>query len=341
MSEYIETTLSNSPSYLEETLSLLEDAFKYPSHHKFLTDFYPLLGTHNHNHCHILIKDNKVVGHIGVNKRTISYKGDTLEVILIGAIAIHSSYRGQGVFSKFFKSILKTYKDKASLMFLWSDLTSLYNKFDFYEAGGIIQTGRKTLLKESIASSWIESNFKDISNDHFEQIKNLYNKRADLHVIREEKHWSAIKEISSARLFYKLDKSDNIDSYFILGKGNDLSDIIHEYASSDEQSFLNEFDTYKLWLPERYNSIYHKKDIHFGYFISITNLPKFSSFLFGITDKRLELTGSSKEEYIFKFDDKEFNLEKNAFLTSLFGPNPIKEFEEVFPGLMIHGLDSI
>lgn len=341
MTKYIETTLAHSPNFFDETLSLLETAFKYPSHQSFLTDFYPLLGTHNHEHCHILVQDGKVVGHIGINRRTLLCKSQKLEVLLIGGIAIHPSFQGQGVFSSFFESILDKYRDKAALMFLWSDLTSLYNKFDFYEAGGIIQTGRKTLLKESLDSSWIESNLKDISIEQFREIKSLYNSKSRPHLLRTENDWSAIREVQSAKLYYKENENNEISSYFIIGKGNDLPGIIHEYFAKDEEQFFKEVDTAKLWLPELYNSLYHKKEIHYGHFVSISSFPQFSTFLLNITDSELSLNASDKEKIYFNFKDTEYALEKSQFLTSLFGPNPIEEFENIFKGFMINGLDSV
>jgi GNAT superfamily N-acetyltransferase len=341
MSDYIQTTLANSPNFFDETISLLEQSFEYPSHQSFLTDFYPLVGPSNHNHCHLLIDKQKVIGHIGIRKRKLSYKGETLEVILLGGIAIHPNYRGQGIFSDFFKSIIEIYNKDAALMFLWSDLSSLYKKFNFYEAGGVIQTGRQTLLNESLSSDWIESNLKSISNDQFEDIKSLYNDRKDLHLIRDERYWSAIREVSSARLFYKVNSQEKILSYFILSKGHDLDGIIHEYNVENEKDFFKEIDCFKLWLPENFNKFYHKKEIHFGFFVNLTDITKLSSFIAKITNQRLLITGKESEKIYFTFDNNEFDLDEQLFTTSLFGPNPIKEFEDVFPGLMINGLDSI
>lgn len=341
MSEYIQTTLANSPNFFNETISLLEESFEYPTHHSFLIDFYPLVGPSNHDHCHLLIDDQKVIGHIGIRKRKLSYKGKQLDVALIGGIAIHSKYRGQGVFSRFFKDILKKYEKDVSLMFLWSDLSSLYNKFNFYEAGGVIQTGRKILLKESLNPNWIETNLKSISNEQFEEIKHIYNQRKDFHLLRDESYWSAIREVSSAKVFIKKDSNDSIYSYFILGKGHDLDGIIHEYNVEDEKDFFTEIDCYKLWLPESKNKLFHKKEIRFGYFIKISDLKRFSNFVSQITNGRLVIKGKELNKIFFSFDNNDFELEEQLFTTSLFGPNPIKEFENIFPSLMINGLDSI
>ena len=341
MSGYIQTTLANSPNFFDETISLLEEAFEYPSHQSFLIDFYPLIGPSNHNHCHLLIDNQKVIGHIAVRKRTLTYKSKNLDVALIGGIAIHPKYRGQGVFSNFFKTIIKKYSNDVALMLLWSDLTSLYNKFNFYEAGGVIQTGRKTLLTESLDQNWIESNLKLISNEQFEEIKKLYNSRKDFHLLRDESYWSAIREVSSARLFFKKNDNNSIESYFILGKGQDLEGVIHEYNVVDEEQFFKEMDCYKLWLPESLNRIFHKKEISFGFFINLTDIKKLSSFVGQISDQRLLIKGKQLDNIYFSFDNKEFELKEQLFTTALFGPNPIKEFEEVFPSLMINGLDSI
>ncbi|WP_127715161.1 GNAT family N-acetyltransferase [Halobacteriovorax sp. HLS] len=340
MSRYIQSTLAKNPSFFEETISLLERSFNYPKHHSFLTDFYPLISPSNHDDCHIIIDEEKVIAHVAIKKRKISFKGQSLDVGFIGGIAVDSKYRGQGVFSTFFKDILSKYNEELALMFLWSDQSSLYEKFFFYECGGMIQTGKKVLLEESLPPQWKKSNLKDIPLPLFKSLSVLYEKEQGFKVTRTKNDWSLIREISSTKIFYKND-GNNILEYFLLGKGHDLEGIIHEHYFSNTEKSLNQLDIYKLWLSEDFNKIYRKKEILYGYFIKIANVKKLDIFLTKISNSRINLISKDEKSIQFKFDEKEYSLSLKEFTNSLFGPNQIKEFSEILPSLFINGVDSI
>ncbi|OUR93098.1 hypothetical protein A9Q84_21580 [Halobacteriovorax marinus] len=342
MSKLIQTTLAKAPNFFNETLSLLEKSFNYPKHQNFLTDFYPLMAPINHDHCHILIDKDKVVGHIGVKKRTLTYKDTSLEVVLLGGIAISENYQGQGNFSKFFTDILDRYKDKCGLMLLWSDLSALYNRYGFYEAGGVIQTGKKQLLKESLPIDWCETSFKQIDEKKFEQIKTLYANQSRLTLKRDESLWSGIREISSAKLFYK-EEDNKIVSYVVMGKGNDLEGIIHELVATKEteNDVIESFSDFKLWLPEKYNSLFHKKELLYGAFLKIGNVPLLNSFLENLSKNQLQIISIDGDDINISHNENDFKLNIQDFLTGLLGPTPITEFQEFMPSFFINGLDSI
>ena len=67
------------------------------------------------------------------------------------------------------------------------------------------------------------------------EIKDLYEKYVNHHhisVFRSEEDWKELMSIKSASMFVKYSEN-KIQSYFILGKGQDLQGIIHEYAFND------------------------------------------------------------------------------------------------------------
>jgi len=62
------STLAKSPELYKEVIKLIEYSFNYPENHNFDNDFYTLMNPSNHDHCHILINEEKqVVAHIGVS----------------------------------------------------------------------------------------------------------------------------------------------------------------------------------------------------------------------------------------------------------------------------------
>lgn len=342
MSNYIQSTLAHFPDFFEDTISLIEKEFKYPSHHSFLTDFYPLMTPLNHQNCHILIDKDKVIGHIAVTERNLTYKGIKTKVALIGAIALNEKYQQQGNFTPFFNNIIEKYSKNNSLLLLWSDLKPLYNRFKFYEAGGVIQTGKKKLLSENLPNGWIKTNFKSLTPIEFAEIKSIYQNQDLLTLERSESDWDQIKEVTSCSLF--INKKDNkISSYFIKDKGNDLSNIIHEFASIDNDiiPMSKDFTDYMLWLPEKYNSTFNKKDIFFGAFFKVADIKKLSLFLSKITNNQLSILEKKDSMIQVKYKSAEFDFSEEDFLTGIFGPNPISEFSEIMPAIYIAGLDSI
>ncbi len=342
MSKYIQSTLAHFPDFFEETIKLIEKEFKYPSHQSFLTDFYPLMGPLNHQNCHILIDEDKVIGHIAVKERNLSYKGVKTKVALIGAIALNEKYQQQGNFTPFFNNIIERYSNDNSLLLLWSDLKPLYNRFKFYEAGGVIQTGKKKLLNENLSTDWIKTNFKSLSPTELDEIKRIYQNQDLLTLERSENDWDLIKEITSASLFIKKD-NNKISSYFIKDKGNDLNNIIHEFASIDNDiiSATQDLSDYMLWLPEKYNSTFNKKDILYGAFFRIADIQKLSFFLSALTNDQLSIFGHKDDMIQVKYINAEFDFKAEDFITGIFGPNPISEFSDILPAIYIAGLDSI
>lgn len=342
MSKYIQSTLAQLPDYFNETLELIEKEFKYPSHHKFLTDFYPLMGPLNHHNCHILLDGNKVIGHIALKERTLSYKDNKTKVALIGAIALDEKYQQQGNFTPFFKNIIKKYSKNNSLLLLWSDLKPLYNRFNFYEAGGVIQTGKKMLLDESLPDNWKKKDIKSLSDNELSEIKKLYNNQDYLTLSRNDNDWDLIKEITSSSLYIK-EVNGTIQSYFIKDKGNDLGGIIHEFSckNNDVISEIEELIDFQLWLPEKYNSTFNKKDIFYSSFIHISNKDLFSKFLQEITNGSLTIDKLDGEKISITFNNASFDFNTEEFLTGLFGPNPIEEFSQLIPSIFIAGVDSI
>ena len=342
MTKYIESTLAQLPDFFDDTIKLIEKEFKYPAHHSFLNDFYPLMGPLNHENCHILIDGEKVIGHIAVKERTLTYKSTSTKVALIGGIALDEKYQQQGNFTPFFNKIVQKYSSKNALLLLWSDLKPLYNRFNFFEAGGVIQTGKKKLLSENLPKEWETTQFSKLTDTDFARIKSLYKEQNLLTLERSESDWDQIKEISSASLYIKRENKE-VCSYFVKDKGNDLSGIIHEFVTRGNNVLeaIEQFTDYQVWIPEVYNSTFNKKDIFFCSFMKISNIELLSTFLQALTKDQVSLISYEGECVKVRYKEAEFDFSVEEFLTGVFGPNPIEEFSEIMPHLYIAGLDSI
>ena len=80
--------LADSPRFIMQTLTLIEQAFEYPSDQQFDTDFYPLFNKDNFQNCFVLVEEDKVLAHIGVKLRKLQVNKQTHLVAMYGGIAV-------------------------------------------------------------------------------------------------------------------------------------------------------------------------------------------------------------------------------------------------------------
>lgn len=337
------TTLAEKPHLFRDTIELIEEAFEYEDYNSFDVDFAPLVNKSNHKHNHILIDEDRVVGHIGVQLRSLSIANTP--IVLIGGIAICKSFRGQGLFGKLLKDIINKYKDSCAMILLWSDLDSLYEKFGFYQAGGIIQTGSNLIKDAKIPLSYTKVNWEQLSPREFNEVKDLYLNNIEnsyLTIQRSNADWTSIKKISSTDLYIKK-KNDFICSYFLINKGQDLEDIIHElvYQKDIKKEILSELDSFQLWLPEIENDTYNKENISYCSFFKITNFKLFKDFFNKWSNGDIEILDVQYNFVRFNLKELLHELSHQDFLLSTFGPNPVEEFELMGKPLYICGVDSI
>lgn len=240
--------LASHPHFYNYVLQLIEKNFQYKEPFHFECDFYPLLTKSNHTHNHLLLDGEKLVGHIGVCLREW---GD-LKVAFIGGIAVDERYQKQGHFKTLMNHVLSLYQNECETFILWSDLHSMYEKFGFVAHEGLIQTGELAFEKPNL---YEESTWKKLDTNEWEQIKSLYENMSKNFVTlkRQVRDWENIAQMSSTRLFLKRNANGKILGYFCVGKGQDLTDIIHEIAFESEEVKLRLYKTlgrFKLWLPE-------------------------------------------------------------------------------------------
>lgn len=93
--------------------------------------------------CLLLYSNNKLIGHIGINKRTINHKNKTYVIAGIGDVTIDEKHRNQGFGNKLMKEVNKVLKDEDY------DLGVLFNhpKLDnFYSSCGWIPKDNGTIF---------------------------------------------------------------------------------------------------------------------------------------------------------------------------------------------------
>jgi predicted acetyltransferase len=265
--------LSEKPQYYTQAIELIEVSLGYTSEYHYNVDFYPLMNSSNHHNCYLLINGEEVVGHIGIKTRSLQYKKNCTRVILIGGVAIKSNYQGKGHFKIFFQTVLSFYKDY-SLAFLWSDLSDLYLKFDFHQAGRIYSTGNNPPDEALIQRNGYQKiSLEDLTVSEKLEIQTLYNSiQTQIPCLtRSQDEWNEIENIKSMNAFIKK-SNGKIVAYFFSSKGMDLQNIIHEFVFEKDENteFLN--DT-KIW---NHTPLADNSQHYYGFLIKVLDHNKFN-----------------------------------------------------------------
>lgn len=347
---FVLTTLARNPEYFEDVISLIEEEFHYHDQQHFEKDFAPLVDPINFENCYLYIdkESNSVVAHLAVCLRTMIKSNVEIKVALIGGIVTNKKHRGKNFFKQLMDHALLEYKEKVGLFILWSELENLYEKFYFYRAGGLIETGKKNINDGQRAPGFFKTKFTELSDDDFNSIVNLYttfNQRKYFTLKREDKDWSIIREMDTIDLFVKRNSTDKIESYFCVNKGRDLTNIVHEISCFSENyysPFLKQLESFKLWLPETEASqVMHGHDIFYTAFLKLADIQHLNLFLINISKGELEIISIENENVSFIYKGKKTEVSQKDFLQYLFGPTPLLEFKIYGLSMYIAGADSI
>lgn len=326
------TNLKESPQFLEKTLKLIETSFEYSPENSFDIDFYPLIEKKNHHNCHIMIENNDVVAHIGVLKKNLLLNSELYPFTMYGGIAVDSKYQGQGKFKELFDYVLTQYRH-TTFSLLWSEKIELYEKFQFIPCVELNQYDYKENNIDSFPHLFeIQQTYLiDLSKEDLEKVKELYQSRKELRVYRSEEDWKSLSNITTAEL-YLVFQNDQIVNYFIKGKGQDLTDIIHEYGhlNKEQLEIMQEYGT--VWSPQKLA----ESTSLFASLLRIEDKDLFKKFINNYTP--IEILNIDNQIQ-FKFGEENYQESFEDFLLGIFGPG---RFEEISaPQLFISGLDSI
>lgn len=347
-SSFTLTTLSENPQYFEEVIALIEKEFHYGNSLSYARDFALLMDPLNFENCYLYIdrESNRVVSHLAVCPRVMIKNNQQVNVAFIGGIATVVEFRGRDLFKNLMNHALSIHLKNCALFILWSEITGLYENFSFHLSGGLIETGHAVFSVAERPIGFNKTTFKDLPMKDFEKIKSLYtnfNQNYFFTVIRTEKEWSIIKDMTSIDLYLKRNADGMIEQYFCVNKGRDLSNIIHELSCLPEQylPLMKSLKKFKTWLPEGELPLSDNKDIFFTAFIKLGNFEILKEFLKNLSEGELELTSMTGDLITFRFNKVDHQASQKDFMQFLFGPRPLKEFEKLALSPYIPGTDSI
>ena len=345
--QYQIATLADFPQHYDEVIKLIEKEFHYSVPFSFAQDFAPLVQPKNFNNCFIIIekKTKQVVAHLGVLPRKMIKNRILIPVIMAGGIVTHKDHRGQNLFSILLEHALNLYKDQAALVILWSELKDFYEKFLFYRAGGIIETGNSIITADKFPDGFVKTNFLQLSAKELNEIKELYtnfNEKYFFTIKRTETDWDIIYKMQSIDLYLKKSDTGFIESYFCYGKGKDLTSIIHEVGTSTENyhELINMLAPYRMWLPESEKRFFIKNDILYSTFIKVLNWDLLNNFFASYTQGVLTVK-KDHENVLLAFQGESYSFTEKDMLEGIFGPTPLEEFKNLALSPYIAGTDSI
>lgn len=345
MSKLTITTLKNHQGLFKKVVDLIQTSFNYSANNDVTVDFAPLFETEDFHQNHLLINEDKytVHGHIGYRNKKLLIDGYSVPISIVGGIAISKECRGQGNFNPIFSKVIEECEKDSTFILLWSDKSNLYQKFHFTEVGVTAQTGDKDLNKANL-KDWEKHLLKDLSTVEIEQLKELYElQKKNCSVIeRDDLAWEKLKDITSANFYIHRDNKNNIDMYFVINKGQDLSSVIHEfgYRDSCKKLFFEQLKDYKLWVPESISPDAPSQYLYTA-MIRIGNWDKFKEFVFNWSNGDISIIDGDLDNVTFDFNGDEFELATETLLQYIWGPEKIKEFSAYFKPLYISGLDSL
>ena len=343
------TTLSENPEYFEEVIRLIEEEFHYSETQQYEKDFAPLVNPLNFENCYLYIdqETNTVAAHLAICLRTMIKNNAEINIGLIGGIATHKNYRGKNLFTNLMNHVLNLHANDIGLFILWSDLEGLYEKFSFYRSGGLIETGKRHFSFDQRPVGYEKTQFSKLSDKDFNSVTELYqnfNQKIFFTIKRDNKDWSIIREMTSIDLYIKRNLEGEIEKYFCINKGRDLTDIIHEVSCKSPADYLHllkDVNSFKTWLPETDSDKVSSKEFFYTAFIKLGNLELLNQFLNNVSQGELALLKNEADAVNFRYKDKVFDVSAKDFLQYLFGPKPLTEFVNYKLSIYIAGTDSI
>ncbi|MCY4524799.1 MAG: hypothetical protein OXB84_08675, partial [Halobacteriovoraceae bacterium] len=160
---------------------------------------------------------------------------------------------------------------------------------------------------------------------------------------RDESTWKLIKKIDSINLYLKKNDKKRIVSYFCVGKGQDLNNIIHELAYEPKyENVIDQLLPFKLWLSQKkFNKGSSSSLLNYIALFKIGHHDYFKELVIYWSKGRVVIKNISEQDILFLYDNNEYKISPKDFLTDLFGYPPIKEFEKFGKPLYLSGIDSV
>lgn len=338
-------------------------------------DFPQLYQASNSKHLWVATEGSQVVAHAGYYPAVLKVEGLSLPVAGIGGVFTKEEKQGQGLATKLVEKCAREAKrGGAALAFLWSD------KHEFYKKQGFHLVGRQWTLalepkhapalaalgeKLGIPASALKITDEKIDGDFLRQ-SHAFLDIYSIGVARSPEEHAQYMESGSCRVISAW-VGKQLAAYFVIGKGKDLQNYIHEWAGvegalhhlaarcltdfghglnllspqfmMDEVPWIYALDGAGVTLTAEYLALVKLLD-----FEKVKRLTHDYMKQLGLEPDELSITeGDGEYELIWRGGDP-LVLDEAGFLRLLFGPElpASKEMQAFLPmRLWYWGMDSV
>lgn len=364
------------PNELEDIISQISRSFSYTEGEAGVArDFPQLYDPSNSKNLWAAFVDGKAVAHAGFYPTEMKVEGIALPVAGIGGVFCHEQYQGKGLATTLVKKCTdEALKQGAALAFLWSD------KHDFYAKQGFHLVGRQwtiTLDPKHASPLRVQGEKSGIKADALrlvegeitpEFLAKSYQRLQQYNVgIARKPREHGILLASGACRVISAWAGKELAGYFVLGKGKDLQNYVHEWAG--EEGALHHLAAYTLekaghpifvlspqFMPDEVNWIYTLDDMGIQLVAEQMGLVKMLDFgkvkrMVGDYMNRLGLNGG---DLVMELRDSSYHIEwrkktrlhfeESKFMRFLFGPDmpAQQELKAFLPvRLWYWGMDSV
>lgn len=364
------------PNELPDLIGQVSKAFSYKEGEGSVArDFPQLYQPNNSKNLWAVFANGKPVAHSGFYPAEMKVEGFPLPVVGVGGVFSDPQLQAQGLASGLVKKCLEeAQKQGAALAFLWSDKHDFYGKMGFHlvgrqwtivldpkQASIISVQGEKSGIpsgKLRFAEGEITPEFLAASYQRLQQYP--------VGIARSPQEHALLLGSGACRVFTAWAGKD-LAAYFLIGKGKDLGNYVHEWAG--EEGALHHLAAHCLdlfkqpiyvlspqFMPEEVNWIYSLDEIGIPLRAEQMGLVKMLNFVrvkklvadymarLGLNPADLVL-GQAAGQYSVEWRKKtRLHFEEAAFLRFLFGPDmPTHQDLKAFLPLRLWywGMDSV
>lgn len=176
----------------------------------------------------------RLIAHANLWPRIIAEKTTQFEypIALVGNVATEPSHRGRGVMSSLFSELWnKALQLGCHGLILWSDLLEFYRKLGFFPCGKEYRIcfSRKKLMNFSFDIDYRVPSNESLS---FETLNEMMRLRLSCGgtIKRSPYEFKDLLKIPDTVVVASYHREE-LQSYFILGKGNDMVAVVHEWGA--------------------------------------------------------------------------------------------------------------
>lgn len=338
-------------------------------------DFPQLYNPSNIKHLWAAYVARKLAGHAGFFPAVMKVENLPLPVAGIGGVYVEEAHRSLGLGSKLVqKCCEEAQKEGAALVFLWSDKHDYYGKLGFHLVGRqwtitldpkFASPLRVQGEKHGIPSDKIKIIEGDLTPDFLSQSYRLQEK-VPVGIARSPEEHAMLLTSGACRVFSAWVGKD-LAAYFVIGKGMDLTNYVHEWAG--EEGGLHHLAAGVLethgqaiqvlspqFMPEEARWVYTLEEMGIGMraeqmaLVKILDFPKVRKLLgeymarLGLPPGDLKIDRQDRSYHVEWRNKNRMHFDEAKFLRFLFGPDlPAQPEMRAFLPLRLWywGMDSV